>query len=348
MLAPVGAVPAYVACVIGASAAPAAATAAGAGAAAPQATTAAVAAAGGGGAAAAQASSSSCSGAPDPFEDTLAKHNSYRATHQAPAMAWDATVAAGAAAWASACSFGHDPNNNYGENIYAASKFAVTPLALSKAVDAWYGEVSSYSFTSPGFSSSTGHFTQVVWKGSVGLGCAYAACGASFAIANGIFVVCRYSPAGNMMGDFANNVLAPVGAVPAYVACAIGAAAGNASGLSPGSSGSATATTPAPTPAPGAFPVSVRFRSVIHGCTLATFRRDLLLAALAKTLSVDLGRVSMRSLEGARRQAGGGGGVAATADVAYPSGTNVAQVGRAWRGNDDPRTLKPGARLASE
>lgn len=59
----------------------------------------------------------------------------------------------------------------------------------------WYDEVTNpgYNFANGGFSGGTGHFTQVVWKGSTELGCGIA----------GVYVVCRYcNVAGNMMGDF--------------------------------------------------------------------------------------------------------------------------------------------------
>jgi len=48
-----------------------------------------------------------------------------------------------------------------------------------------------------------GHFTQVVWKGTkeVGIGIASAK--------NQCIVVGSYRPAGNMMGDFSNNVPPP-------------------------------------------------------------------------------------------------------------------------------------------
>ena len=240
-------------------------------------------------------------------------------------MTWDATMAAAAGTFASACNFAHDSNrgSNIGENIFASSRFTVTSLALSEAVNSWYNEVSAYSFASPGFSSSTGHFTQVVWKGSVKLGCGYATCGASFAIANGVFVVCRYSAAGNMQGAFATNVLAPIGAVPAYVSCASGGGSGGSA--SPGSSPAAGAPAPAGTPSPGTFPVAVRVRSVVRGYTLDTFRRDLYTAGLAKTLGVSQDRVSVRDVQSARRRVGDGG-VAATSDVSYPAGTDANQV----------------------
>jgi len=67
-----------------------------------------------------------------------------------------------------------------------------------KAVKMWYDEIEIYDFKNPGFSSATGHFTQVVWKGSSKLGCGY----------QGGNVVCRYcKEAGNMSGAFEENVL---------------------------------------------------------------------------------------------------------------------------------------------
>ncbi|KAF8888246.1 CAP domain-containing protein [Infundibulicybe gibba] len=63
----------------------------------------------------------------------------------------------------------------------------------------------------PGFSSATGHFTQVVWKGTTQVACAVANCGAGtiFSQASG-YVVCRYSPPGNVIGQFPQNVGRPV------------------------------------------------------------------------------------------------------------------------------------------
>ncbi len=101
---------------------------------------------------------------------------------------------------ASTGSFSHTSGNilhskNYGENIFMSSP----PRSCSDAVQAWYDEIKSYDFNNPGFSSSTGHFTQVVWKSSERLGCGHA---------NG-YISCNYSPAGNMQGDFENNVSPP-------------------------------------------------------------------------------------------------------------------------------------------
>lgn len=61
-----------------------------------------------------------------------------------------------------------------------------------------------YNFNSGGFSGGTGHFTQVVWKGSTQLGI-----GRAETTRNGMkcaYIVGRYKPAGNMMGQFQQNV----------------------------------------------------------------------------------------------------------------------------------------------
>jgi len=62
------------------------------------------------------------------------------------------------------------------------------------AVDMWYNELTNpgYDFAAPGFDSGTGHFTQVVWVASTSLGCG---------VKDG-WVCCRYSPAGNVDGEF--------------------------------------------------------------------------------------------------------------------------------------------------
>ena len=69
-----------------------------------------------------------------------------------------------------------------------------------------YNEVCDpgYSFSSGGFSGGTGHFTQVVWKGSTELGIGRAE--SQEGSMKCAYIVGRYKPAGNMMGDFPKNV----------------------------------------------------------------------------------------------------------------------------------------------
>ena len=69
-------------------------------------------------------------------------------------------------------------------------------------IDMWYEEISNYNFNNPGFSSGTGHFTQVVWKNSkefgIGLACQRSTC----------FMTGNYYPGGNFgySNDYAKNV----------------------------------------------------------------------------------------------------------------------------------------------
>ena len=65
----------------------------------------------------------------------------------------------------------------------------------------WYGEVKQYAFPDGGFSMETGHFTQVVWRGTTQLGCGVSTC-------RGMDIwVCEYDPPGNVQGQYRQNVL---------------------------------------------------------------------------------------------------------------------------------------------
>lgn len=85
--------------------------------------------------------------------------------------------------------------------------------SFKASIDGWYGEVTKYNYNAPGFSMGTGHFTQVVWKGTKSIGCAKRVCpndyGRTWTIYN-----CQYKGAGNIVGDggsyFRKNVLKPI------------------------------------------------------------------------------------------------------------------------------------------
>lgn len=134
----------------------------------------------------------------------LALHNKYRALHHAPPLTWDARLASGAVEWARRCQFQHSsPGGAYGENLYASSN---VPDPVADSVTQWYNEQSSYDFSAGGFSEATGHFTQVVWRSSTALGCGMAA-GCAAGDGMDVLVVCRYTPPGNVIGEFRQNVL---------------------------------------------------------------------------------------------------------------------------------------------
>ena len=95
----------------------------------------------------------------------------------------------------------HRPNGKYGENLFMASGMEVTG---AYPVEKWYSEIKNYNFHNGAFSPSTGHFTQVVWKTSKGLGV-----GTAKSKNGGIYVVANYDPPGNFRGAFKDNVLPP-------------------------------------------------------------------------------------------------------------------------------------------
>ena len=95
-------------------------------------------------------------------------------------------------------SHGKYNGKNMGENLFACYGMKIDGGMMT---DDWYNEVNQYDFNNPGFISGTGHFTQVVWKGSreVGFGYAQARDGYYYGVAN-------YYPAGNYLNEFEDNV----------------------------------------------------------------------------------------------------------------------------------------------
>ncbi|EGX88927.1 secretion pathway protein Sls2/Rcy1, putative [Cordyceps militaris CM01] len=135
-------------------------------------------------------------------KQTLDAHNWYRHQHSAAPLVWDDKLASNAESWASQCSSDprHQPDNDHGENIAWGTVGGPDYLW----VNLWGKERMDYNFSSPGFTSGTGHFTQLVWKGTKRVGCALVSCD------YGTNVVCEYDPPGNMVGNnnqyFKDNV----------------------------------------------------------------------------------------------------------------------------------------------
>lgn len=108
--------------------------------------------------------------------------------------------------WADTCaktsSLQHRANNQYGENIFSmySSDYSHVPTARD-AIKEWYDEIKQHSFSSSGVPQGSLHFTQVVWRGSkeLGVGIAKNKRGQTY-------VVCNYSPKGNFIGQFSENV----------------------------------------------------------------------------------------------------------------------------------------------
>lgn len=95
----------------------------------------------------------------------LYAHNFYRKAHNASDLRWNDTLAEIAGEWAEGCEFEHSGGPT-GENLAMGY-----PNATAN-VDAWALERKMYDFRGPtGFSSETGHFTQVVWRNTTSVGC---------------------------------------------------------------------------------------------------------------------------------------------------------------------------------
>jgi pathogenesis-related protein 1 len=138
---------------------------------------------------------------PAEIQQWLNAHNNYRALHGVPPVTWSTVIEASAQAWADTCPSGHSVSA-YGENMAYAS-YAQTSQGC---VDIWYGEEPLYDYKNPGWNPATGHFTQVVWKNTTQIGCGCkTGCSPWYSVC-----VCQYNPPGNVIGQFAANVLPPV------------------------------------------------------------------------------------------------------------------------------------------
>jgi uncharacterized protein YkwD len=131
-------------------------------------------------------------------------HNSFRTLHQAPKLSWSQQLAESAEAWAKSCPSRHSFGTfgNYGENIFWANY----PMSSEEVVEFWYKEEKKYNYDNPVFSIKTGHFSQVIWKSSLKVGCgSYDKCPGEL----GYIWVCHYYPPGNYRKKFDVNVLPP-------------------------------------------------------------------------------------------------------------------------------------------
>ena len=105
----------------------------------------------------------------------MSGHNRYRALHGVPALEYDATLEKFAMKRAEYMAktdiFAHPSYLPYGENLYWKSGRVPS---CDSALKMWYNENKYYNYKSGQFSPSTGHFTQMIWKGTHYVGCASA------------------------------------------------------------------------------------------------------------------------------------------------------------------------------
>ena len=129
--------------------------------------------------------------------ELLQEHNYLRAQHCALGLAWDNDLATAARAYALTCptqvSVGVS-SGSYGESIVLGN------YGAREAVRQWYSGVVAYSGQP---NSASAEYTQLVWKSSLRLGCAVSE---PTSTCSQRVTVCRYSPGGNFVSGFAQNV----------------------------------------------------------------------------------------------------------------------------------------------
>ncbi|XP_038683457.1 pathogenesis-related protein 1-like isoform X1 [Tripterygium wilfordii] len=133
------------------------------------------------------------SGAQDSPQDYVNAHNAARAQVGVGPIRWDDDVAAYAQNYSNRhrgdCRLEHS-GGQYGENLAGSSG----DLTGTAAVNLWVDEKSYYDYDSNSCDAGRvcGHYTQVVWRNSVRLGCAKVRCNNG-----GTFITCNYDPPGN-------------------------------------------------------------------------------------------------------------------------------------------------------
>ncbi|MDY6782447.1 MAG: pathogenesis-related family 1 protein [Cyanobacteriota bacterium] len=131
------------------------------------------------------------------IDQMLEAHNQWRAKVGVSPLRWSSQLATYAQQWADYLlaqnKFEHRSSSPYGENLASASGQQLSP---ARVVEMWGNEVRHYNYRTnrcaPG--EMCGHYTQVVWRNTVEVGCAMAR-------ENGREVwVCNYNPPGNVIG----------------------------------------------------------------------------------------------------------------------------------------------------
>jgi pathogenesis-related protein 1 len=128
-------------------------------------------------------------------------------------LTWDPIAAQVAQAWANKCTWMHNPDasaeydalggsGGLGENIAAGAPSET----VAGAVASWVNEEANYTHATNTCASGQvcGHYTQIVWSTTTGVGCGQATCTTCNPFAGyktWTMSVCDYSPPGNVNGN---------------------------------------------------------------------------------------------------------------------------------------------------
>jgi pathogenesis-related protein 1 len=138
-------------------------------------------------------------------------HNQVRAAVDTPTalpfLSWSDSLAATAAAWVAQCQdsdaptglIDHNPNRSDGHPYYVGENIFGSGGAASaqQAVSLWASEKDNYDYATNSCQGVCGHYTQLVWRTTLEVGCAIGNC-PGFQFGNSI--VCDYGPGGNSGG----------------------------------------------------------------------------------------------------------------------------------------------------
>lgn len=144
----------------------------------------------------------------DVEKEALEEHNKLRRKHLSQPLLWSYSLARKAQQIAQRLAGKdfltlNDLQEPHGESL-AQIKYNNEHLA-KKAIDKWYSEINSYSFSYPEINEKTRHFAQIVWKGTREMGLAVAKSPSG----DYAFVVALYSPPIDSKGHLRQNVLPP-------------------------------------------------------------------------------------------------------------------------------------------
>jgi len=133
----------------------------------------------------------------------LTQHNAYRSALHLPALTWSPALAADALKWAQKIARSGDGQHDRsivgreGENIWWGTHDV---FSYAEMIGFWGSEKKDFVYgifpdCKSSRSAMVGHYTQIIWKNTTSVGCAVTTNGGKD------FLVCRYAPAGNMIGE---------------------------------------------------------------------------------------------------------------------------------------------------
>ncbi|KAF5874820.1 putative extracellular scp domain-containing protein pry1 protein [Botrytis fragariae] len=138
----------------------------------------------------------------------LNAQNWYRAAHGALPLVWNDTLANSSSGWVAGCVWDLESTPGIGKSFVSA-----IPTSVFGIVNYLGLERQFYNWSEPGPTNSTKQFTQMVWKSTTSVGCAWNNCppGSSPDPATpgvSLFLLCQYYPKGNQgtITDWKDNV----------------------------------------------------------------------------------------------------------------------------------------------